>query len=247
METKKCTKCLEEKPADHAHFSPSANKKGWQSWCRECHRENGKGRKRAPRNSPEELTKQAAYRAAARERLKTAVLPANKVCIKCKETKLLTDFTTSTTAKEGRHPVCKECTAARQGAWYHEVKDTLEYKQKQKKQHARSYAKSKMNWHVNLFRTAKDRHPARGLSFSLPDPEYLLTLWEQQGGKCYWFGVPMLPTVEKYHPARPSLDRIDSSKGYEVGNVVLSCLAANRGKSDTDPEVWRQFCDKINK
>lgn len=41
------------------------------------------------------------------------------------------------------------------------------------------------------------------------------------------------------------LDRIDSSKGYEVGNVNPCCRTCNRGKSDLGLSEWIQYLDAL--
>jgi hypothetical protein len=59
------------------------------------------------------------------------------------------------------------------------------------------------------------------------DAEYLRSLFEQQGGRCYWLRVTLVPSAIKRHPLRPSVDRLDNSRGYERGNVVIACQFAN--------------------
>lgn len=60
---------------------------------------------------------------------------------------------------------------------------------------------------------------------------FLREQYERQQGKCYYTGVEMkLMTDKKSDPMIMSCDRIDSSKGYEEGNVVLCCLGINHLK-----------------
>lgn len=57
---------------------------------------------------------------------------------------------------------------------------------------------------------------------------YLRALYEKQNGCCHYTGVPMLlMTDRKNDPLVMSLDRVDSSKGYVEGNVVLCCYGIN--------------------
>lgn len=56
-------------------------------------------------------------------------------------------------------------------------------------------------------------------------------LYEVQRGRCYYTGVMMrLMSPRKSDPLLMSVDRVDSARGYEEGNVVLCCLAVNHLK-----------------
>ena len=63
--------------------------------------------------------------------------------------------------------------------------------------------------------------------------EFLISLWESQKGKCSYTGITLhLPTYKhEKSPRKASLDRIDSSKGYEQGNVEYVCVFVNLGKN----------------
>lgn len=45
----------------------------------------------------------------------------------------------------------------------------------------------------------------------------------------------------------PSLDRIDSLKGYEIGNLQVISWRANRIKNDATPEELQKIADYMNK
>jgi hypothetical protein len=45
----------------------------------------------------------------------------------------------------------------------------------------------------------------------------------------------------------PSLDRIDSSKGYELHNIQVISWRANRIKNDATPEELRMLADYMEK
>lgn len=73
-------------------------------------------------------------------------------------------------------------------------------------------------------------------------PDALNKLLLRSGGKCMLTGIPF--SSEKLsgrrRPWLPSLDRIDSSKGYIDGNMRLVCSAVNIALNDWGDEVfWR--------
>lgn len=106
--------------------------------------------------------------------------------------------------------------------------------------------------HASANRKWNDGSPRRQLSISLsralkrrptPDPitvQGLMDLWEAQKGKCAISGIPMVFRLGSVVGASISIDRIEQSSGYEVGNVRLICNAINsfRGIMD-DAEMLR--------
>lgn len=81
--------------------------------------------------------------------------------------------------------------------------------------------------------------------------EYLKSLWEKQNGTCPYTGVKMILPKNTGKSNRikslkkASLDRIDSSKGYEEGNVEFVCLGINLAKSDRTKEEMISFVHEI--
>ena len=98
------------------------------------------------------------------------------------------------------------------------------------------------NWAGRLYRSAKNRKVDCDIS-----KEYILELFKQQKGYCYWYNVKMIPSERSKDPQQPSLDRLDPEKGYVKGNVVLTCLAANLGRNRTNIERFKDFVDELRK
>ena len=78
--------------------------------------------------------------------------------------------------------------------------------------------------------------------------EYLCNLWIKQNGKCVWTGIPLVINTGKtnlnyWHLA--SLDRIDSKKPYEEGNVQFVCLPLNYAKGNKTDEELVLFLNSI--
>jgi len=66
-------------------------------------------------------------------------------------------------------------------------------------------------------------------------------LYEKQNGLCYWFKIPLIPSLSTKHPQQPSLDRLDRNRGYTKDNIVLTCYSANIGRNENDVETWENF------
>ena len=81
------------------------------------------------------------------------------------------------------------------------------------------------------------------------DHDYLLGLWDDQGGLCNLSGLPMdmsydLSARKCTGPNRlfyPSLDRIDSDLGYVPGNVQWVCMGINYLKNSCTDEQALEF------
>jgi lambda repressor-like predicted transcriptional regulator len=75
-------------------------------------------------------------------------------------------------------------------------------------------------------------------------PEYLQSLFNKQGGLCFYTGIKLNNVISKskslnrVDPNKMSLDRKDSSLGYIPGNVVLCSAFANYAKSDFPLDVF---------
>lgn len=87
------------------------------------------------------------------------------------------------------------------------------------------------------FTAAKHHSKKIGRVFSI-DFDAVLRMWEGQDGKCAITCVPMeyLPGNRERNQHKVTMDRIDSSRGYEPGNVWLICEWANRAKTDMTRE-----------
>ena len=61
--------------------------------------------------------------------------------------------------------------------------------------------------------------------------------------RCPILGIPIQVGSGRASPNSPSLDRIDPSGGYTVGNVMVVSHRANTIKSDATPEELRKVAD----
>jgi len=73
---------------------------------------------------------------------------------------------------------------------------------------------------------------------------YIEQLWEEQGGLCYYTGLPMTRTPDDRNNS-VSLDRVDSTKGYVRGNIVLCRSAINFMKRHHGLNHFVELCKQV--
>ena len=98
-------------------------------------------------------------------------------------------------------------------------------------------------------RKTKGRLRGKNIEFDLDVP-YILNLWEQQNGKCCYSGDKM--RLQGYGSGKATknsctFDRVDPTKGYVKGNVVLCCMHVNTMKSNLSVEEFVSLCVRIMK
>jgi len=98
-----------------------------------------------------------------------------------------------------------------------------------------------------LYNAAKQRSKTKNLSFSITKEWIKEKLLE---GKCEATGIGFKLTKcgegkEKTNPYAPSIDRVDSSKGYTLDNCQMTILAFNKFKSDTLEHDIIEIAEKI--
>jgi hypothetical protein len=101
-----------------------------------------------------------------------------------------------------------------------------------------------LNWHKRIYFDVLRRKHKHYFDTSDISPEFILELFKKQNGLCYWFGIPMIPALNR-DPASPTLDRLDANKGYTKDNVVLACYAANVGRNITNADRFREFVETL--
>ncbi len=84
----------------------------------------------------------------------------------------------------------------------------------------------------------------RGIVFNIIK-EDIVELWEKQKGLCFYTGVSMIKELKTNSPYQVSLDRKDSSLGYEKDNIVLCCQSINFAKSDFSNDMFMLFIKDI--
>lgn len=170
---------------------------------------------------------------------KSKVRPdGTKVCTKCGQAAPLSGFYTTGARVDGtpkHNSWCKMCTKSKMAS-YHERTygpDRLSFSASRRTRSPRAFlqyllAKARRRGHTEI------------------DVEYLLSLWEVQNGNCALTGWPMSMLLGNgVIPTNVSIDRIDSSRGYVVGNVQLVCRAVNIAKSDLSVDQFFALCAAV--
>tara|TARA_B100000131_G_C18120801_1_gene612841 strand:- start:2738 stop:3124 length:387 start_codon:yes stop_codon:yes gene_type:complete len=99
-------------------------------------------------------------------------------------------------------------------------------------------------------RSARHRASKRGMGFDI-DKEYIMALFDDQKGKCYYSGITMniaKANDNTFHdPLKMSLDCVDHEKGYVKGNVVWCAYCVNALKLKMSTEEMVGVCKGIVK
>jgi len=98
---------------------------------------------------------------------------------------------------------------------------------------------------------AKHRSVMRGIAFDARiTPAYLAGLYAGQQGRCALSGVVM--SLERggewyggKNPFVASMDRLDNSMGYTIGNIHLATARANNLRGDTPVAEFVKFCKLV--
>jgi len=92
---------------------------------------------------------------------------------------------------------------------------------------------------------ARNRAKTKNISFNLT-LDYLKELWNIQEGKCAISKIKMSHSIlEGKLDINASIDKIDPSKGYTIGNVQFVCNRVNMMKSDMLMNNLIYFCKLI--
>jgi hypothetical protein len=88
---------------------------------------------------------------------------------------------------------------------------------------------------------------ARGHKVSISQQE-AANLFKKQNGQCALSGLPLVlnETVKRSKFITASLDRIDSNKGYERGNVQWVHKDVNKMKNTFEQGYFVELCRKIS-
>lgn len=169
-----------------------------------------------------------------------------KACTKCLIDKNIGDFHIDKKNKTGRSTRCKKCAyecavkwkkdnpektkASRAKRWI-KNKERLKANGKKWREKNKTKIKEKIKTPLNRYNSLKSRAKQKGLEFDIPYDKYL----EIIQSKCYY-------DKEELPLAGCGLDRVDSSQGYILSNVVPCCKNCNQAKNDRTQEEFIKHC-----
>ena len=164
-----------------------------------------------------------------------------KLCGKCKQTKEPTDFTKDHNRKDGLDPWCKICKRASVRASYRKNKE--KYNKRSKEWWAlnrEEFSKKKrekrdQDPRQDLVYAAKHRAKTKGFDFDISKDDIVIP------DICPILGTEISRRNTKQSRSSPSIDRIDSTKGYTKDNIQVISWQANTMKSNASKEELLAF------
>lgn len=199
------------------------------------------------------------------------VKPKSKYCPKCKETKEAKEFGQQKSSASGLSPYCKKCIKIYRKSKRVKVsyicekcgKEHKRYKYSDKREMTRTnvcnvcanqiiiennngrpvnYTGTKY-FTGKAYASWKSSAKRRKHTWDITK-EDLCYIFEKQNGICILSGIPFVMDIVS-SPLRPSLDRIDSTKGYVKDNVQFVCSVINIMKNKLDETIFIQLCESV--
>lgn len=172
-----------------------------------------------------------------------------KICRGCRSPVLLDGFNASKTGAGGKDARCKQCTRKHCNDWY--ASDSPKAIASVKKQRARcatekeTRLKRRQDRPVRcLFNSAKQRAGRKNLSFTITPEDIVIPEF------CPVLGTRLVREVDGVKKKQfatgdtsPSIDRIDSSRGYEPDNIAVISWRANTLKNNGTLEEFERLIE----
>ncbi len=168
-----------------------------------------------------------------------------KQCIKCNELKRDDDF------PKGKNS-CKDCLKQYRKNYHIKNKEQTHAKQKiyyknnrqEVLQYQKNYYHSENGKINSMYNTAKRRASKKKIEFSLTK-EWITQQLIAQKFCCILTDIPFVfnETNSQLNPFIPSLDRINSSKGYTQDNTRIVCSIINLSLNEFGEQTFRQICE----
>lgn len=118
------------------------------------------------------------------------------------------------------------------------AKDRKENLERYRAKETKSYYKRKEERpEVHMYRKLRDRVRKTGLDFDLIQEDIIIP------SHCPVLGLPLVMAKGKHRDNSPSIDRIDNSKGYVRGNIIIVSWRVNRIKCDATIEELSIIAD----
>lgn len=157
-----------------------------------------------------------------------------KFCVACKEEVKLSLFSINKASKDGLQSRCKSCDNFRQAIRRLVNKDVINFKKKEYQKTRRKDPDYRIKM---LLSAAKQRAVNKNREFNITIDD-IKDLWPVDN-KCPVFGFDFVWNNAGFRDTSPSIDRINSSKGYTKDNIQIISWKANSIKSSSTVEDLR--------
>lgn len=149
-----------------------------------------------------------------------------KRCSKCREVKSTTEFSVRPNRPSGFYSSCKACKSAARSRRYRERKS---------EDPVGLWLDNALNW-------SKSRANTKGYKHDLTREQ----LAEALGDCCYYCDVEFnFHSTRRKKKRSPTIDRIDTDKGYHQDNIVVCCHRCNAIKSDASYDELHQLVCRL--
>ena len=91
-----------------------------------------------------------------------------------------------------------------------------------------------------LLNYARARAKREGMEFTITKADIIIPAF------CRYLNIPLIHGIGAYTDNSPTLDRMDTTKGYIIGNVEVISYKANRMKSNATQEELLSFAKTVD-
>ena len=164
------------------------------------------------------------------------------VCRKCKTTQPFNKFVKKSGNKNGYLSICKSYHNLEMKVYYENHKETIlktnrAYKINNPEKYKEIRQKIEQKYQTtpkHFYKRMKANSKNKNRKFKMSQVEFF-DWYNLQEQKCCYCSIPteklyLLPRVGKNIIKRLTIDRIDNSKPYEIGNILLACHICNTMK-----------------
>ena len=156
----------------------------------------------------------------------TELISDTKLCVACNEERNLSFFAVNRATKDGLQARCKSCDNFRQAV-------RRFFKQSEINSKAKEYQRERRkdnNYRIQMLLNASKQRAAKKNREHSITVEDIVAIWPLDN-RCPVFGFVLEWNEAGFRETSPSIDRIDSNKGYTKDNVQIISWKANRIKS----------------
>lgn len=136
-----------------------------------------------------------------------------------------------------RSDFCKSCSNESQ-------KTEVNHLRQKKRRLLRKTVDKLKYWSERSCSQCKKRAKDNNLPFNI-DPEFLLELWNNQNGLCYYTSEPLVIADNRPKRNSISIDRLSPELGYTKDNLVLTTFRVNTMKQELTEINFYKFCSLV--